>query len=78
MRTFKGRETAIEQELEIAEVPLSEGKRGELLGLGSELGLPRGIAGEEVLEDPAVGSERHLEQTGVVLREGSIERSATS
>lgn len=40
-------------------MPLGEGQRGERVGLGGELGLAGGVAGEEVLEDPAVGRERH-------------------
>lgn len=58
-RTLKRRETAIEQQLEIAEVPLGEGQRGEGVGLGGELGLAGSVAGEEVFENPAVGLERH-------------------
>lgn len=61
-RTFEGRETAIEQQLEIAEMPLGEGNRGEGVGLGGELGPAGQVAGHQVLEDSAVGIERHLDK----------------
>lgn len=60
MRTFERREATIEHQLEIAEVALCEGESREGLGLGCQLRLAGEIAGEEVLEDSAVGCERHI------------------
>lgn len=74
-RTFKGREAAIEQKLEIAEVPLGEGDGGEAVGLGGKLGPAGLVAGDEVLEDTAVGSERHLDKG---LSAESLERGSAA
>lgn len=60
-RTIERRETAVEDELQIAEVALGEGESGKGLGLGGELVLARGVAGEKVLEDTSVRGEGHLE-----------------
>lgn len=43
-------------------MPLGEGDGGELVGLGGKLGPAGLVAGDEVLEDTAVGSERHLDK----------------
>ncbi len=59
-RTFKRRETAIEDQLEIAELALAEEQRRQSLSLGGKLGMAGQIAGDQVLEDAAVGRVRHL------------------
>jgi hypothetical protein len=59
-RTFKRRETAIEQQLEIAELALAEEESLEGLGFRGKLGLARQIPRDQVLEHAAVGSVGHL------------------
>ncbi len=59
-RTFKRRETAIEDQLEIAELALAEEQRRQSLSLGGKLGMAGQIAGDQVLEDAAVGRIRHV------------------
>lgn len=63
-RTFKRRETAIEQQLEIAELALAEEQRREGLCFGRKLGMARQIAGDQVLEDAAVRRVRHFWDAG--------------
>lgn len=58
-RTFQRRETTVEDELEIAQVALSQSEGGERLGLSEKLRLARSIAGEEVLEDTTVRRVGH-------------------
>ena len=48
-RTFERRETAIEDQLEIAEVTLSQNKSREGLRFIAQLGMARQVASEEVL-----------------------------
>lgn len=57
--TFNGGEATVEDQLEITEVTLGKDKGRKSLGLGTELSLARQVAGEEILEDPAVGSVGH-------------------
>jgi hypothetical protein len=59
-RTFKRRETAIEQQLEIAELALAEEESREGLSFGRKLSVTRQIPRDQVLEDAAVGSVGHL------------------
>lgn len=61
MHTFEGREATIEDQLEIAEVTLSQGEGRESLSLGLELGLAGQVASEEILKDAAVGSVGHCD-----------------
>lgn len=59
--TLERRETAIENQLQVAKVALRQGQGGEGLSLLEELVVARGIAGKEVLEDAAVGRVGHCE-----------------
>jgi hypothetical protein len=52
--TFEGRETTVEDQLEIAELALGEDDGRKGLGLGGELIVAGSIAREQVLEDAAV------------------------
>ena len=59
LRTFKGRETAIEDQFQIAKLALAQQDRGQSLGLGLELIMARSVSCEQILEDTAVGRVRH-------------------
>ena len=48
--TFEGRETAIEDQLEIAELPVGQGDGRKLLGLSRKLGLSREVSRQEILQ----------------------------
>ena len=48
--TFEGRETTVEDQLKIAELPVGEGDSGELLSLGSQLSLSREVSRQEILQ----------------------------
>jgi hypothetical protein len=52
--TFKWRETAIENQLKIAQLSLCQDNGRERLGFSSELCLSGQVSGEEILEDAAV------------------------
>ena len=58
-RTFKRREAAIENQLEIAELAFAEEDGWEGLGLRRELCVTRSVTGEQVLEDAAMRSVGH-------------------
>lgn len=58
--TFKWRKATVEDQLEIAKLTLSQDERSERLGLGGELIVTRGIAGEQVLQDTTVRGIRHF------------------
>jgi hypothetical protein len=58
-RTFQRRETAIEQQLEIAQLALAEEQSRQGLGLGRKLGMARQVSRDQVLEDAAVGRVGH-------------------
>lgn len=58
--TFERRETTIHDEFEIAKLALREKKSRKGLGFGRELGMPRKVASNEVLEDTAVRSVGHF------------------
>jgi hypothetical protein len=64
-RTFKGRETAIEDQFEVAKLSLGEDNRWESLSLGRELSMARSISCDQVLEDTTVGSVRHCVFVGI-------------
>ena len=57
--TFKGGKSSVEDELQVAELPLSEGDGGESFGLPLELVMTGAIAGDEILEDAAMGWVGH-------------------
>jgi hypothetical protein len=64
--TLQRRETAIENQLQVAQVTLRQNQRRESLGFLQQLGLARQIARKEVLEDAAVGSVGHDDDGGVL------------
>lgn len=68
-RTFKRRETAGDEQFEIAELALREVESRKSLGLGLELSLTGRIPREEVLEDAAVGSVGHCRWSGGLFAE---------
>jgi hypothetical protein len=49
---FKRRETAIEDEFKVAELPLGQGYGRQALGLSGELGAARQVSRKEILELP--------------------------
>lgn len=58
--TFKWRKATVEDQLEIAKLTLSQDEGSKRLGLGGELIVTRGIAGEQVHEDATVRGVRHF------------------
>ena len=67
-QTFKRREAAIENQLQVAKVTFRKDKRRKSLRLGGQLGLSGQVASKEVLEDTTVGRIGHCE----VLRGGGV------
>ena len=59
VRTFEGRETAIEDQLEIAKLPVSQNDGGKLLSLSRELALSREVSRQEILQLAAMRRVRH-------------------
>lgn len=53
--TFQRREATVHDQLKIAKLPLGESDGRERIGLRGELFVTRSIAGDQVLEDTAVG-----------------------
>lgn len=58
-RTFKGRKATVENQLEIAKLALGQDNGCQGLGLGEELSVAGGIAGEQVLEDATMRRVGH-------------------
>jgi hypothetical protein len=58
---LEGRETTVQDELQVAELALGKTDVGELLRLGEELLAKGSIADVKVLEDTTVGSVGHLQ-----------------
>ena len=52
-RTFERRETSVENELQVAQLPLGKDNRLKLLSLVVKLLAPRRIARDQVLKDTA-------------------------
>lgn len=76
-RTFKRREAAVQDQLEVAELALSQDDSSQGLGLGGELVVARSIAGEQVLEDATVGRVRHCVGEGLFEIRGTRAASGT-
>lgn len=55
--TLQRRETTVQDELEIAQLPLAEDDGGEPVGLLRELLAARSIAGNQVLEDTTLATK---------------------
>lgn len=60
-RTLQRTEATVHNQFEIAELALGEDGGRERLGLSGQLVVDGSIAGEEVLEDTAVGRIGHIE-----------------
>lgn len=58
-RTFQRTETSIKDQLQIAQLTFCEDNCRQFLSLGLQLIMARGVAGDQVLEDTAVGFVRH-------------------
>jgi hypothetical protein len=64
--TFEGRETTVEDQLQIAKLSLGQSDGRKSLGLGRELIVSGSISGEEILEDTSVGWVGHCVSWEVV------------
>jgi hypothetical protein len=74
-RTFKGRETAIEDQFEVAKLSLGKDDRWKSLSLGRELSMAGSISCDQVLEDTTVGSVRHCVLRVYVTSRSGIKNS---